>query len=458
MLRDKQLALPSASKAPVQGSDATHRWLLFLFVAQVPFVFLMAQSIVFARIAALVPLAIGLFGLGNSKRPALLLYSVAYIAGADVLYRMTHGGWFWEHTKYALVFLLILGLIKFQKFRTPHWPIVVYFILLLPSAIFLVLESGDFSWNSEARDQISFHLSGPLALTICVLFCSVISVTKNEFKNILASLIMPIVGTGLLVLTKMGSLQDISFGSHSMFSTSGGFGPNQVSTILGLGAALSFLQATLFFEKGWEKYFYSFLGIWLMTQAILTFSRGGVFCAFLAILLGIAIQLTNRKLRGVVMSVGVSLMLASYIILPKIEVMTEGAFQERFVDTNTTGRWQLLMADLTAWEENFFLGVGPGQSNDYHDDILGKKITAHTEYSRLVAEHGLLGMIAALVLFFTLWKNFFHSQSVHAKSLVLVLGMWAASTMLHSSMRIAVISFAFGLTSLVVRQKKQTRR
>ena len=457
MLRNPS-SLISQNTVQANRTNTTVAWLVCCFLAHIPLAVVLGLSQVFSKFVALVPLACSLFLLGYSQRPAVFLYSLAYITGADVLFRMTQGAWFWEQTKYSIVLLLVLGLMKFRKARAPYWPILSYLALLLPSALILIFQSDDWSWHSEAREQISFHLSGPLTLAISVLFFSSITVTKAEFQNILTCLFMPIVGMGVLILTQMGSMQDITFTGASNFSTSGGFGPNQVSAMLGLGALLCFLHVTVFEKDVWTRYFYGFLGLWFLSQAVLTFSRGGVLSALLAMFGGFAIQMTNHRLRKVVLAVGLVLMVSGYFLLPFLGEITGGALQERFSDTSTTGRWELILADLSAWEDNFLFGTGPGQSNEYHADALGRRVTAHTEYSRLIAEHGLLGLIAGIILLFTLKTDFFKAKSTEQKTVVLCLGIWASTTMLHASMRIAAISFVFGLASLMIFPKRSSRR
>ncbi|MEZ4824442.1 MAG: hypothetical protein R2942_19440 [Ignavibacteria bacterium] len=49
------------------------------------------------------------------------------------------------------------------------------------------------------------------------------------------AMLYPIAAMSIFVYFRSGSLEEATFTTESNFQTSGGFGPNQVSTIFGLG-------------------------------------------------------------------------------------------------------------------------------------------------------------------------------------------------------------------------------
>ena len=64
-----------------------------------------------------------------------------------------------------------------------------------------------------------------------------------------------------------------------------------------------------------------------------------------------------------------------------------------------------MYADLFIFVNNPIFGVGPGIG--YYERLnhgLSQRVSAHTEYSRLLAEHGIAGIF---VLLFILYKSFF---------------------------------------------------
>ena len=81
----------------------------------------------------------------------------------------------------------------------------------------------------------------------------------------------------------------------------------------------------------------------------------------------------------------------------------ERSLTERFRDLDTTGRLGAATTDLQVFSENPILGVGVGRSIEFHDTIEGISLAAHTEYTRLLAEHGLFGLLAIIII-----RNYTH--------------------------------------------------
>ena len=79
-------------------------------------------------------------------------------------------------------------------------------------------------------------------------------------------------------------LQEVITGTGSNFAASGGFGPNQVATVLGIGifvlAVRFFISKELFYHKLFDLALLGLLGF----RALVTFSRGGVLTAIIMIL------------------------------------------------------------------------------------------------------------------------------------------------------------------------------
>jgi len=104
--------------------------------------------------------------LALSKRGDRVVYAAAYIAGSEALWRMCQAAIFWEESgKYAVLLIFAVALTR-QRVRWQALA-VVYFVLLLPSIAIAPYEL----FSDEARQQISYNLSGPAALAMSVLFC-----------------------------------------------------------------------------------------------------------------------------------------------------------------------------------------------------------------------------------------------------------------------------------------------
>jgi hypothetical protein len=80
--------------------------------------------------------------------------------------------------------------------------------------------------------------------------------------------------------------------------------------------------------------------------------------------------------------------------------------------------------------------------------ILGDSSAAHTEYSRLLAEHGSGGALALLTLLFILWKVYWRAPDFFARAWAASMAAWSLVELGHAAMRIAAISFIFGLACI----------
>src|SRR5262249_58222365 len=82
--------------------------------------------------------------------------------------------------------------------------------------------------------------------------------------------------------------------------------------------------------------------------------------------------------------------------------------------------------DVEIWVENPVVGVGTGQAALHRGQILDVEMVAsHTEFARLLAEHGVFGIAAGLLLFFMAWNNLRRARSVPAKATVAAAMAWA---------------------------------
>ncbi len=436
---------------PLNGTDSaidhTNIWLLSGFAAQIPLVYTMRHSAEFATYLAIALVVLGIWFLLYDHESYRLVYLTGYIMGLEVVWRMSKASVFWEFGKYAVGFLLILALVK-RKPKLQGLPLL-YFALLLPSAALTVADSS--LW--EARRALSFNLSGPFLLMVSVLFFSQVRMSDAQFRRLLLFCIMPITGIAFLATFSTITTSEITFGSQSNFIASGGYGPNQVSALLGLGALLCWLFFAT--EKHPSSLSWLVIGllIWFLSQAFLTFSRGGLanffgaaFCATL--FLGRGRQLFDRHLWfGLILCA-----LFAYIILPWLNDFTGGRLENRFADITTTGRAELVKTDLKLWEENLVLGVGPGNSGGERQTVIGAEVAPHTEFSRMLAEHGLLGFCALITLLVMAVRLVWQAPTPEARGIILALLMWAVLEMSHSAMRLAAISYVFSLPFIKLRR------
>lgn len=417
------------------------RWVLFLGV-HVPLALLANESVEVATLHALATFAVGLWWALAGRRPERVAYVCAYIVGAEVLWRMTEAQVFWEFGKYSVVAIMFVALFQSRRLGAPGLPIL-YFVLLLPSCI-LTITGLDLA---EARDEISFNLSGPLALTVSVWYCSRLNLSRVQLRRLFLVLIGPVVGISTIALYSTATATAIRFGDNSNFVTSGGFGPNQVSAALGLGALLALLLIVDGATSRSGRLLLLGVMVVLATQSALTFSRGGLYMAGGAALIGTLFLAKDARTRLTIVAIAVVLyLLASLLVVPFLDSFTEGALVRRLQDTRPTGRDLIALADLETWQENLILGVGPGLGK-LQRAALFRAASAHIEFSRLVAEHGTLGFVALLVLCAMAVRGFRQAHTAHDRGVVASLLVWSFLYMATNDMRTVAPAFLVGLVS-----------
>jgi O-antigen ligase len=246
--------------------------------------------------------------------------------------------------------------------------------------------------------------------------------------------------------------EDIQFNGESNFATSGGFGPNQVSAMLGLGLFLCIASFLLFKNALNYAIFYGVLAVLFIAQGMLTFSRGGLYNAVGGILLIILVQMRNfnESIKRFLPVLGIVVVFV-IIIFPYLNNFTGGALEDRFEDKEATGRFEIVEADISIFAENPILGVGIGNAYEARDKFLkSHKAVSHTEFSRLVAEHGIFGIFAIGALILMILYNFKRQNSDFGRAFVLGFVAWSCLFMLNAGMRLAAPSLILGMIYLTV--------
>ncbi len=241
------------------------------------------------------------------------------------------------------------------------------------------------------------------------------------------------------------TVENIVFTNESNFDASGGFGPNQVSSILGAGALVGFL---LIFERDVPlklKVLFGGVMLFLSAQGALTFSRGGLYNVVGAIALASLFLLKDSRTRiQFLLAVILVSSVAYFLILPRLDNFTKGALSARFEDTEMTGREEIVQADLQIWSDNFILGVGPGVAKEYRAE-LGRDASAHTEFTRLLAEHGIFGLAALFVFMAAVALNVFKARTIRERAIIVAISGWSFLYMLKAATRLVAPSLMLGL-------------
>lgn len=395
----------------------------------------------FATIHALISLVVCSSMAFNKKRPEKTLYALAYIPASEVLWRMTKARVFWEFGKYAIVLIAIISI--FSKGPKRVAVPFLYLLLLMPAIFILPFDTKDLE---VLRQQISFNLSGPLALAACVVCCSGLKVTSDQLQKAFIVFLGPVAGVASIAGMSVYSAREMfKHETESSFAGSGGFGPNQVSGLLGMGAVIALFYLLENKNKKIVRGIMFFLGLLFATQSALTFSRGGLYCAAGALFFLILNMVQNKKSRNrIVSSLVLVLLAANFIALPALTKFTGGAIVERFKDTSATGRESIFQDDISIWLKNPILGVGPGEST-FRREKYGRDIVAHSEISRLLSEHGIFGLISLILLVVMAASAYRRAKHPTSKALVTSMVVWTILNMLTAAMRIGLGSFVYGL-------------
>jgi hypothetical protein len=427
---------PRAMNSPAKDELFSASKLILFMLFNILLAYLSKQSGIFSTIYGISVLILGIFYLLADKNPIRVIYICGYLVGAELIWRLSDAGIFWEYGKYAISFLLLLSLIKFNLLsQAVKWPIL-YFVLLLPSVFLLPFFD---------RQAISSWLSGPFLLAVSTLFFSSLSLTKGQIKKTLIMIIGPTIGIAFLALSSIFSTTNLIFRTQTNFTAAGGAVPVQVSMQLAFGSILAFYYAITEKQARWMVILMFGLGIWLISQSIFTFSRSGFYTAGVALFFFFAFFIKQRKqrLRSVLIGTAAVLFII-YIGFPYMDQFTAGILAARYQEIGTSGRELFMIADIQAFLANPMFGIGPGQSIQYH--IHG---SAHTEYTRMLAEHGVLGLFSVLILFFLVAKRIWAKTSTDVKSFQILMTVYALAYMLSITLRTASPGFAFGLGAVV---------
>lgn len=394
-----------------------------------------------------------------------VLFAAAYITGFEVLSRMTGAAFTYEFAKYSVIFFLLLGMF-YRGIKARSWPYFIYMLLLLPGVLFSVL---NLSYEANVGNAIGFNLSGPVALGVAAMYCYHKKMPAQRFQDILFFMLLPIISTAVYIYLYTPSIQDVVTGTESNFATSGGYGPNQVSTLLGLASFILLTRIFTINNRWMNMVDLGLLGL-IGYRALVTFSRGGVLTAVICSAIFLFIFFTRANMRVRTNSVPKLIILCGILLGAWVfsSLSTGGLINKRYANQDaagradadiSTGRIDLLGTELTAFYENPLTGLGIGKAKEYRYEKMGKKSASHNEISRLLSEHGIFGLGALLILaLIPLLARISDRSNI---LMLALLGYWFL-TINHTSMRIAVPSMIYGLSLIqfykVTREKDTVHR
>lgn len=406
-------------------------------------------------------IAILLFGIyyivqsKNKNNEALLM--AAYAISAEIILRMTGGAFVNEYGKYLVMLFLFLGMLYagFSRSALVYW---LFLFFLVPS---VVLSTITLDITTDVKKAIVFNISGPVCLGIAAIYCFKRQISFQRLVAVVTAFSLPLLCLITYLYLYNPSVQDVVTGTQSNFETSGGFGPNQVSTILGFGIFIFFVQLLLNSSNALLQLINGSLVLVFAFRGLVTFSRGGVYTGVAMILLLVVILYFQANFQTKPKIAGIILLsfLGMLAVWTYSSIQTSGLLNKRYANQDAsgrekksilTGREYLIETELKMFFENPVLGVGVGKNKELRQSLTGIEAASHNEMTRMLAEHGALGVVCLLILLLTpLYLFAIDRQNLLALSFYI---FWLL-TINHAAMRLAAPAFVYALSLLKVHRE-----
>lgn len=393
---------------------------------------------------------------------------IVYIISFELLGRISRASPFipYEMGKYLLLLFLTSGIIIGYRRGSIGW---LMLILLIPGMI--IDESGLVGFKNVVA-----NLFGPISVALAVVYFKDQVICDEDFKSLLRLVALPLVSVLAFVIIKTPDFEDVEFNLSANRVTSGGWGSNQVSTALGLGAFLAFL----FWRNRWILSGYRWLDLitflLFALRGLLTFSRGGMIGGALGVMVLLFYEARASDYKFTMNRFFVNLVKVMPLVLLLILLFqyadritegnlvlrykgetpgTIGGYKEKTLNVFTANRLNVFIDDLQLWGEHPLLGVGVGAS--YHLRESTRRVAAHVEMSRLLSEHGLLGLIYFTILLVLGFKVFRKAIGVTYGPILLAMFVLALFTTFHSAMRTFITPLLIGLSMLIATEHTEEK-
>jgi len=385
-----------------------------------------------------------------------------YLISFDVISRMSKTSPYipYELSKYLMLVMLVWGLIHTLN---KGYIYLIIPVLLLPS--FFI----DRSLNVEFSDIINNGI-GPLNMGLAITYFYRKKINRNQLFSLLNLLLYTSITVLAFAFFKTPDYEEIDYLLGANSQTTGGFGSNQVSTILGLGAIITAINLISGNSMTVSKWLDIVVLLGFIFQGLLTFSRGGMIAIPLCIAVFIyyAIKRRTRSTqmyinKGKVViyaSLAIIVSTAGFIYVNKITgnnlslryqgetAGTIDGYKEKDINSITTSRSEIFFGDIELWYEYPFWGAGVGSSKYLRNKA--EDVAAHIEFSRLLAEHGLLGLLIFTIWISTYFNIRYSTMDSISSAILSALFILALYTSFHAAMRTYITPLLTGISMLSI--------
>ena len=429
------------------GDKAKFRWTIFHVVLGAlstlsPF-FLIAW--IYFIMARGISVALSQIIKGSAYHLSVLFF---YVMSLELLGRMAKTYPFvpYESSKYLLMVFALIGLVLSPRKSVG---IIMMSLLLIPALFY------DMSGQVDRGDLI-FNLMAPISLSFSMAFMVKQRVSWEQLHHLLRLIWLGCLAALVYTFIRTPDFETIQFSLKAQYSTTGDHSSNQVSTIFGLGMFLSIysvINRLRFSGYYWlDIVFFLFFGF----QGLLTFSRGGMLVAVLAIAVVLFFYFTGRGMarKGKLILISVMVIIGGVMVFSVVDEITGGMLtlryqgetegtlvgsKEKTFDVYVSNRGSIFIGDIELWLENPMAGVGAGASK-YLRGAMGGLAPPHIEFSRLLAEHGILGLIYYLLFIGVFLVAYVKRKTGASKAIFLALFILALLTTYHAAFRTFISS------------------
>jgi O-antigen ligase len=179
--------------------------------------------------------------------------------------------------------------------------------------------------------------------------------------------------------------------------------------------------------------------------------------AMMVILTVVLYQLMGAKGRGKLIIIAGIAVFAGIVVWGFSSQQTSGLIDKRYANEDAAGREKksqmsgretLIETELNMFLNNPLLGIGVGKNKEVRFEETGIEAASHNEITRMLAEHGSLGLLGLLILFLTPIVLY---MSDRTQIFALVFMTFWLLTINHAAMRIAAPAFVYALALLKIR-------
>jgi hypothetical protein len=200
------------------------------------------------------------------------------------------------------------------------------------------------------------------------------------------------------------------------------------------------------------------LAVFIAYRGLITFSRGGMITgAAMSVMMFIMTYLrVNSRGRGKLTIIVLGMLVASFLVWSYSSIQTGGLIEKRYANEDAagrvkksrfSGREKISESELRYFMSSPVFGIGIGKGAERRLAETGQTILSHSEVTRLMAEHGALGIMGLFILFMTpLILYLDNREHIFMASF---LCFWLL-TINHAGMRLAAPAFVYGLSILQI--------